>query len=147
MSGVFDLAPATSHYNLQNQKPALTIILIMGMFGFVLTLLREIVKDMEDIEGDKAIQARSFAIVLGMRTTKLIFLVLALALLASSTGFIYFIFATHRNVAVYLATTVCLPLIYMVLLIYKASGKKDFHKISNMLKLTMLLGMLSVIFI
>ena len=54
-----------------NHKWAYCILFcIFGGFGFTLTFLREVVKDMEDIEGDKAIEAKSLPIVLRRKTNK-----------------------------------------------------------------------------
>ena len=48
------------------------IFLVIGCFGFLLTFLREIVKDMEDIEGDRKFDCKTLPIVLGIRKSKLI---------------------------------------------------------------------------
>jgi len=147
MSAVFDVAPATSQYNIVAQKPVLLIILLYGIFGFSLTFLREIVKDMEDIEGDKAMQARSFVIVLGEKTTKAILVCLFILLVSAISILSYLIFNTHPVMSIYLNVLVSLPLLYSVFLVSKAHVKRDFHRISGLLKLIMLIGMLSVIFI
>ncbi len=83
MVAVFDVAPATNQYNLESQRAVLNIVLLFGGFGFILTFLREVVKDMEDIEGDKAIEARSIPIILGQRSAKIILITLSLLLIVA----------------------------------------------------------------
>jgi len=59
---------------------AVTISIILGIFAFLMTMAREIVKDMEDIEGDSAENAKTFPIIFGMRASSTLaafFMVLA----------------------------------------------------------------------
>lgn len=52
-----------------------TILLLCGAYGifaFALSLIREMIKDMEDVEGDKEYGCRTIPIVLGMKKAKLI---------------------------------------------------------------------------
>ncbi len=147
MLAVFDIAPATNNYNLESQLGILHLFLLFGGFGFVLTFLREVVKDMEDIEGDKAIQAKSLPIVLGEKQTKGILIVLSSLFILSISFVSYYIFNTHRYVSLYLLALVVLPLLYFIVMLTKASTKKDFHTLSAMLKFIMLLGILSMLII
>jgi 4-hydroxybenzoate polyprenyltransferase len=144
---VFDIAPVTSNYNLSAQGPVLKIVLLYGGFGFILTFLREVVKDAEDIEGDKAMQARSIAIVMGERFTKGVLLTISSAVLLTTCIFSITLYQTHKLVSIYLGIMVSLPLLYTIFRISRAKEKKDFHNISSILKLIMLLGMLSLILI
>lgn len=59
---------------------AVTISIILGIYAFLMTMAREIVKDMEDIEGDSAENAKTFPIIFGMRAASILaafFMVLA----------------------------------------------------------------------
>ncbi|MDD3986035.1 MAG: UbiA family prenyltransferase [Methanobacterium sp.] len=59
---------------------AVTISIILGIFAFLMTMAREIVKDMEDVEGDSVENAKTFPIVFGMRASSILaafFMVLA----------------------------------------------------------------------
>lgn len=147
MIAVFDVAPATNSYNLQSQMGILHLFLIFGGFGFSLTFLREVVKDIEDIEGDKAIHAESFPIVLGLKKTKYI-LVIGSALVIIALSYIcYSVFDFNKYISLYLLGLVVLPLLYFIVMLAKAGTKSDFHKLSGVLKLIMLFGILSMLII
>lgn len=147
MLAVFDVAPATNKYNLASQMGILHIVLMFGGFGFTLTFLREVVKDMEDIEGDKAIQAKSFPIVLGKKRTKQILVIISLLLALTLSYVSYAVYDAHRYVSYYLLGLVVLPLLCFIVMLTKAITKEDFHRLSAILKLIMLLGILSMIII
>lgn len=147
MLAVFDVAPATNDYNLESQMGILHIVLLFGGFGFTLTFLREVVKDMEDIEGDKAIEAKSLPIVLGEKQTKLILVIISFLLIVALTYVSYSVYPGHSYVSYYLLGLVVLPLLYFMIMLTKAVTKNDFHKLSAILKLIMLLGILSMIII
>lgn len=147
MLAVFDVAPATNKYNLASQMGILHIVFMFGGFGFTLTFLREVVKDMEDIEGDKAIQAKSFPIVLGKKRTKQILVIISLLLALTLCYVSYAVYDAHRYVSYYLLGLVVMPLLYFIVMLTKAITKEDFHRLSAILKLIMFLGILSVLII
>ena len=147
MVAVFDVAPATNYYNLSAQQDVLVIFLLIGIFGFVLTFLREVVKDIEDIEGDKAIDAKSFPIVLGVKKTRRILVTVTVLTLLSLGYLSYFVFEKSNYLSYYLIALVCLPLLYFVFKLTKAETKTDFHQLSGMLKIIMLLGIFSIMLI
>lgn len=147
MLAVFDIVPATNSYNLKSQMGILNIFLLFGSFGFILTFLREVVKDIEDIEGDKAINAKSFPVVLGENKTKWILTILSSLLVLALCFVSYYVFSSHRVVSLYLLGLVVLPLLYFLWMLTKAKSKKDYHTLSAILKLIMLLGILSMLII
>ena len=147
MLAVFDVAPATNNYNLESQKEILHIFVLFGAFGFTLTFLREIVKDMEDIEGDKAIEAKSFPILLGEKRTKRILIISAILLVLALSFVAFSTYQSHTTVSYYLIGAVIIPLLYFTFMLTKASKKNDYHKLSGILKLIMLLGILSMFII
>ena len=112
-----------------------------SLFAFLLTLIREIVKDAEDFEGDKAFGRNTLPIVMGIKFTKTVTYVLV-AVTIAGLGLIYIIFLKDLISIVYLILTVILPLLYSTLLIRKAETPIDYHKISTILKFIMLFGVL-----
>ena len=144
---IFDLMPVTSNYNLDSQMTVLKILILFGVFGFMFTFLREVVKDVEDLKGDEAMEARTLPIVLGIPRTKTILIIvtsLVLVLLAYST---YLLIDHNLYLSVYLVLAVELPLLYLIFKITKAKSKKQFNQISTLLKVIMFMGILSIIFI
>lgn len=56
---------------------SLRFVLVYTAFAFLLTLIREIVKDMEDVEGDGRSHCRTIPIVWGMKAAQIIVIVLS----------------------------------------------------------------------
>lgn len=114
-----------------------------SVFAFLSTLVREIIKDIEDYDGDKKYVSNTLAVVHGKRKAKqvaqgvAVVMMLMLAYLQykqlqsnDTTSFMYFLFAVQ------------IPLGYIVYQLSKASDKKDYTKLSTYTKLVMLTGIL-----
>jgi 4-hydroxybenzoate polyprenyltransferase len=118
-----------------------------SFFAFITTLIREIIKDTEDLEGDNAYGMKTVPIVLGTRWTKVLVVVLvAITLLA----LIYLLF-THIFFSVdppdyislvYFLVLLLLPLIMLAIQVIAAREKQAFHRASILIKLIMLSGIL-----
>ena len=118
-------------------------------FAFFSTLFREIVKDIEDAEGDRAGECRTLPIVIGITKSKIV---------AAIVGFVFLIFiayfsfslTTEQNNYDWLKITtlnisVSLPMIYALVLLSKANEKKDFSRLSLIAKGIMLSGLIFII--
>ena len=145
MPAVFDIAPATNGYNIEAQIGIFYVFLIYGGFGFVLTLMREIVKDVEDIKGDEYIGARSLPIVLGLKKTKGILFFIGFLLTSGLSYLIFTFFKTEQILAYYTMIMVLIPLIFFFSKLYLSKEKQDFSLLSSVLKTIMLTGMLSIL--
>ena len=143
---VFDLVPATNNYNNQSQILVFNTVLVISAFAFFLTLLREIVKDLEDIEGDKKIKARTLPIIYGEKKTKIILGILGFVPFLGIIYYAYYFYKTNPNLTYYLIAFVCLPLLYFLVKLFNSNSKVAYNKLSSVLKLIMLLGMLSILF-
>lgn len=123
-----------------------TIISAISIFAFLLSLLREIVKDMEDIEGDKLIKCRSLPIVLGIPFTKTILLILVVFTIMLLVIAQIYLLPNNRFIAIiWLSICVEFPLIYFIYSLKKAQEKIEFHRLSTMLKWIMLGGIGSIV--
>jgi len=129
-----------------------------AFLAFLLTMARELVKDAEDIEGDKEQGCETFPILYGTRKTNILSnVILALIVIFLVTAAYFLSIEPFFNVKstieihrfVYPAFLV-LALVPMILksmwMIGKANNKRDYKKISKWLKLTMLVGLISVLF-
>ena len=143
---VFDIVPATNSFNKESQIVIFKLVFIISLFAFFLTLIREILKDLEDILGDKIIHARTIPIINGEAKTKIILIILSFLLFLAVNLFAYQNFSTHMVFSLYLAGFVSLPLLYFGFKIKSSSTKKEYHQLSNILKAVMLLGILSILF-
>jgi 4-hydroxybenzoate polyprenyltransferase len=112
-----------------------------SVFAFLLTLIREIVKDIEDFEGDNAFGRKTLPIVLGVNSTVLIldgFLLVVISLLV----YLLLYFVPDFLSQVYVGLFVIFPLAASVYLLHKASEQKHYHTVSSLLKIVMLSGVM-----
>ncbi|MBK8444648.1 MAG: hypothetical protein IPL35_15110 [Sphingobacteriales bacterium] len=111
------------------------------------TLLREVVKDMEDMQGDEAIGCRTLPLVLGLRPAKMIAAVLAIFIVAALFMYqrVEWGYQLQRSV-VLVFSFLQLPLLYVVYLLWYADKSSDFKYISLIIKLIMLFGILYLIY-
>ena len=143
--GVFELIPAITEQNQQTQTTFFKIIIDYAIFGFSINLLREIAKDLEDIDGDYKANMNTLPIVIGReRATNILFVLSLIPLLAIT---LYTINTLYKNLTVvgYFLIFIIAPLLYLSIKTFSAKTKKDYHHISNILKLVMLFGMLSLL--
>jgi 4-hydroxybenzoate polyprenyltransferase len=120
---------------------------LYAAFAFILSLIREAIKDMEDKEGDKRYGSRTMPIVWGMPSTKIyvaVWLIVLLALLVVVQ--IYVLQFRWWLPVIYSLGLIILPLLYIFYKLFKASEPKHFHDLSSWSKLVMLTGILSMIF-
>jgi 4-hydroxybenzoate polyprenyltransferase len=122
------------------------IIIAISIFAFLLSLLREIVKDIEDIEGDQLINCRSLPIVKGIPFTKIILLIItAITFTLLIIAQVYLAHFSRMIAVVWLLICVEIPLIYFLKSLTSAKEKTDYHKLSTLLKFIMLSGIGSII--
>ena len=139
--------------NEEWMRQSLHLVLIYTAFAFLLTLIREIVKDMEDVEGDERSTCRTIPIAWGIKTAQII--VLALTLLA----FILIIYAKeylHDYGFVITGYMLYGSGIFMFIMLFgnvfglldsSLRTSKQFHMQSIAMKISMLVGVLSMFFI
>lgn len=116
-------------------------------FAFIISLIREVVKDMEDIEGDRRYGCRTMPIVWGIHSTKVFtavwLIVLTAALLAVQ---VYVLLFGWWWSAVYVLLLIVLPLGWILKKLREAKSTADFHYLSTLIKLVMLTGICSMVF-
>jgi len=117
------------------------IILIYALFSFFLTLVREIIKDMEDLKGDNTYGCKTLPIVWGIRKTKfmLYFLILFFSIAVVVINQLY----VNLQV-IYFVMLLFVPLAWLMLRLVRADTKKDYGWLSSFCKVIMLLGILSM---
>lgn len=115
-------------------------ILGISIFAYTLTMVREIVKDMEDVEGDKQFNARTMPIAWGLTTAKIIsnfFLIITIAAL----GYLYLnVLDREENIYLYFLLTITIFLLFIGLRIMTAKTKKEFGLVSKLIKISMVAG-------
>ncbi|WP_338377162.1 geranylgeranylglycerol-phosphate geranylgeranyltransferase [uncultured Flavobacterium sp.] len=145
--GVFDLYPVITVENRQFLNVLFQIILDYALFAFLLTFIREVVKDIEDYEGDLKTGMNTLPIVLGKeKTQKVIFGISFIPLLA----LLYYLnenFTHLEYVIYYVLGLVVAPMLYFIVKLWPAKTQKDFNHLSTVLKFIMITGILSIIVI
>jgi 4-hydroxybenzoate polyprenyltransferase len=120
-------------------------LLFYSCFAFLTGLAREIIKDVEDMEGDAQYNCRTVPIVYGFFKTKMILTYLVLCMVFLLIFVIsYFIYWKDLYFPLYLGFLVLLPLLNVLRLLKKADAKKDFSSLSLQMKLIMVAGILSM---
>jgi 4-hydroxybenzoate polyprenyltransferase len=116
-------------------------------FAFMITLIREAIKDIEDMPGDEKYGCRTMPIVWGVNATKVYIAVWMIILIAILIVIqIYVLQFRWWWAVVYCFVLIILPLIYVFSKLFKASSIPDYHELSTRTKLIMLTGILSMIF-
>jgi len=128
-----------------NQNLATQIIWMLFFFAFSLNLIREIVKDIEDVNGDYNLKMNTLPILLGILRTRRLILFLCII----PIGLLLFIILKYSSIykftVLYLLLFVLMPLLYFTVKLRSAKKKTEFHKLSQLLKIIMLLGINSLL--
>jgi 4-hydroxybenzoate polyprenyltransferase len=114
-----------------------------AFFAFLCTFIREIIKDMEDIEGDKELECRTLPIVWGVQKTKnLIYLLIIFVIVSLMLTNNFLIPFQGTFTLKYIIFGLVIPFFCLAFLIAKSKSQKDFHQAATFLKIIMLIGVL-----
>ena len=112
------------------------------VFAFEINLIRELVKDIEDYEGDSANMLKTLPIAKGILfTEKIISIIIILMIVTSPIPYFYF----HYNYEFLFLILFVVDLPLVKILININSDAPDYHKISKHLKILMILGLIILI--
>lgn len=116
-------------------------------FAFVISLIREVIKDMEDIEGDRRFNCKTMPIVWGINASKVFIAVWLIVLIAALIIIqIYAIQLKWWLSISYTVAFVIFPLLLIFRKLYLARNASDYHQLSSWVKWIMFTGILSMIF-
>lgn len=119
----------------------------LSFFAFLTTLIREIVKDIEDVDGDSSYGVRSIPILLGLRKSRILLFTLIISTTIALSYSQYLLYMTNYTS---LALTLLIPnllLVISAILALRIHNRMAASKVSFILKNIMLLGILSMLFI
>jgi len=123
------------------------LTLVYAGFAFIVSLIREVVKDMEDMEGDRRFGCKTMPITWGIPSTKVFVAVWIFVLLGLFAAIAFYAILNAWSWYFYALSFAMIFLFYFILKkLYHGQMPADFAKISNELKLIMLLGILSMSF-
>ncbi len=117
------------------------VIFLYAIFAFLLTLIREIIKDIQDYKGDTLAGLKTLPIQLGSLKTIKIIKILVLITLAILISIAIYSYTYQPSLSIYLSVVIGVPLFYTYLKIQP----KNISKMSTLLKIIMFLGVLSIL--
>lgn len=121
---------------------------LYGGFAFIISLIREVVKDIEDMEGDARYGCRTMPIVWGVPVSKMFVTIWLIVLIASLVILqVYALQLSWWFSVLYSFIFIIVPLGRILQQLVPATTSPQFREISLMIKLVMLTGILSMLFI
>jgi len=145
----FAQVPFSDAFGVQDERTTkfFRVAFLYAGFAFVLTLIREAVKDVEDMEGDRRYGCKTLPIVTGLVATKVYTTVWIVVVLGALVVLQLYILQFRWWAAViYSVFCVIFPLIYLFFSHLKARETADFAALSRLSKWIMLAGILSMLF-
>lgn len=124
----------------ENQQLVIYVIMLLSVFAFLINLVREIVKDIVDVNGDYNLKMNTLPILLGVVRTKKIVAFLCILPLGLLLFIVVKFASIYKFLVLYLLLFTLVPLFYVAIKLLSAKTKKDFNKLSFFLKLIMFLG-------
>lgn len=132
-------------YGGVDRSKLLRFTFLYSGFAFIISLVREVIKDIEDMEGDAKFGCKTMPVVWGVIVSKVFSATWLVVLLATVIIVMIYMLQLHWWVpAVYCLIMVILPLLIILRKISTAQKIQDYHRISNLLKVVMLTGILSM---
>jgi 4-hydroxybenzoate polyprenyltransferase len=115
-----------------------------ALFSFLLTWAREVVKDMEDIEGDREMECRTMPIVWGETASKVVVTILVVATMALVSYIAWFVLPFPMEWSTltsrFVVFGLLVPMVCVLVLLWFARSKRELYTVQQVLKFAMFLG-------
>jgi 4-hydroxybenzoate polyprenyltransferase len=133
--------------NVLNTSKIYRFTFLYAGFAFIISLIREVIKDMEDVEGDRSYGCKTMPIVWGLTASKIFVAVWLIVLIATLAIVQFYIlqFGWWPPV-IYFVATVIFPLLWIFRKLFEAQSPQAFHPLSSIIKVVMFTGILSMLF-
>jgi 4-hydroxybenzoate polyprenyltransferase len=112
-----------------------------SVFAFAINLIREIIKDMEDFEGDFVFGRKTIPIYWGMKVARIVVASLSVLVTLPVAYLLAFHLTDHISL-VYITLTIIIPLLAIAFTIFMTDSKKQYHQLSVITKIVLLAGIL-----
>ncbi|MDG3584008.1 geranylgeranylglycerol-phosphate geranylgeranyltransferase [Galbibacter pacificus] len=120
------------------------VIFVHALFLFLVILIREMVKDLENMKGDMAQNYKTISVVYGERTSKIVISLLSFLTLIPS----YLLVTTFEVGYMYLFFYACMLLMLVfIVFLWKSSSKVHYLLLHNILKFIIVSGVFSILLI
>jgi len=117
--------------------------LVPAVFAFLINFARELVKDVEDIEGDRKEHAVTLPVKYGIRPS-LILTALSLLMLISIT-FVVIKYSVYHSAFMYIVFIADIFMCVSGVMMWQDSSASTMKRVSSILKLSMVIGLLAII--
>lgn len=141
---IFDLIPMINSNTITLINELFDVFLQYSIFLFIVTLMREIVKDIEDEQADYSVGIATLPIIFGRKKTAYFLLGLTVLLAVLLVIFLKNNLFQHHYVLLYFLFGILAPLVFFGIKIVAATTTKEFKQLSLLLKIVMLLGIFSI---
>lgn len=143
---IFEAPSLFEYYSINAVKlPELGILFYwiggFAIFAFLTTLTREIIKDIEDFEGDVAYGRNTVPVVIGILSSKIVVVSLIIATL-TLLYLVWYFFISDIVTLSYLTLAVALPLIFVLYQLIISKSRTELHSASRIMKIVMISGIL-----
>ena len=125
----------------------LKVSFLYAGFAFAISLIREVIKDMEDLQGDIKYGCETMPIVWGIPVSK-VFAGVWLVVLTGGVAVLqfYVLQLGWWLSAIYCVLLIIIPLLWILKQLYRAQNAADFSRLSSVVKIVMLTGIISMVF-
>ncbi len=121
----------------------------LTIFGFILSIIREIIKDLQDYQGDLSVGAGTIPIVLGKKASKIIVVLLTSIFALSLIYTLHFKLKiapfNKYSFLIYTWLLVIMPIPYIIYGVINAKKNEDYQRPSNTCKFVMISGILTTL--
>ncbi len=134
-------------FNMSGSTPKMILYISAGLavFAFLLNLAREVVKDMEDVEGDKKLHAKTLPITWGIAKSKW-FTVVVLLIAMGTAGALFYLIESFTLINIAPGIAAGAIMLVTIALALSAKTKKDFRRVNHCIKLAMTVGLLTPVY-
>lgn len=127
-------------------ESVLTLVAAYAIFGFIVTMIREIIKDCEDAEGDYAFNSNTLPLAIGVNFARVISSLLTI-LTFGSILYIQIIQSQWESPLSfgYVLVFIQIPILILSIRCFLAKNSKQDHQNSTLAKIIMVTGILSML--
>jgi 4-hydroxybenzoate polyprenyltransferase len=146
LTGILPILVGLFEPHFHYLKNGMYFVVGYACFAFIISLIREVIKDMEDVEGDKVDGCTTMPIVIGIKPSKIIALALSLGMIGMIAYIQYIQYLTKDFISFwYFLIAIQLPFVWMFYKLINAEDKSEFHQASFFAKIVMIGGILSMV--
>lgn len=121
-----------------------TVIFVHAIFLFSLISMRELVKDLENLKGDLALNYKTIPIIYGEKTSKVMLSLLALFSLIPASILIFKYHLGKMDIYFYFSSAL---LLIFLLILWNSKSKTHYLILHNMLKFIIVVGVFCIVLI